>query len=612
MKNYLRYIFVAILFSCASLAQSLAPLKASGTLITDGKNPVILKGCNLGNWFIMETWMMHLYDEKIRDQYMFELTLENRFGADEKNRLMDIFRANWINERDFEIIKSFNMNCVRLPFYYQLLEDDAAPMQLKPDAFKWLDYAIDTAEKNGIYTILCLHGAAGAQSNMGHCGREDYNKFWSDPVYLKRTCWLWQQIAKKYNSRAAVAGFDLLNEPWGAPMQKQIQAYDAMYKAIREVNSEQIIFIQGHESIKELGRPEDHNWQNVVYSLHRYPGIFDGGPPTRENQARFLKNYLPEINNEAKDLSVPFLMGEFNVLYTSAGGAEMMRRHFDYYEKYNWAATMWAYKIMTIPDEQRRGFWEMVTNKHRVPEIDLRTASLAEIENYLKSFSCEYTIYEDLKNYLTQKQPLAPLADPPPTPKPITKAPFNDKLTNWTASEISTAIPGGQKVYSDSNIDLYACGADIYLSNDQFRFIWQKLSGDCEISATLDELTFTHMFAKAGIMIRADLADDSVFSLFAVRPAGELEFITRYNKGEKVKTDGHLGHDFPDINLRLVRKGNTIESFHSKGREPLQKFMTADLPNLPKDIYVGIFCLSHDNSQLAKSSFKNINIQSQK
>ncbi|HBG28521.1 MAG: hypothetical protein A2Y10_07230 [Planctomycetes bacterium GWF2_41_51] len=608
MKNYLRYIIITILFSSISLAQALSPLKANGTIITDGNNPVILKGTNLGNWFIMETWMMHLYDEKIRDQYMFELTLENRFGTNEKKRLMDIFRANWITDHDFEIIKSFNMNCVRLPFYYQLLEDDTAPMQLKPDAFKWLDYAIDTAEKNGIYTILCLHGAAGAQSNMGHCGREDYNKFWSDPIYLKRTCWLWQQIAKRYKNRAAVAGFDLLNEPWGAPMQKQVLAYDAMYKAIRAVNDEHIVFMQGHESLKELGNPKDKNWQNVAYSLHRYPGIFDGGPPTRENQARFLKTSLPEINNEAKQLNVPFLMGEFNVLYTSAGGAEMMRRHFDAYEKYNWAATMWAYKIMTIPDEQRRGFWEMATNKHPLPDIDLRTAGIEEIENYFKSFSSDYAIYDDLKKSLTQKQPLPPLADPPPPPKPITSAPFNDNLINWSAADISTSIPGGQKVYSETKMDIFGCGADIYLSNDQFRFIWKKLTGDYEISATIDELTFTHMFAKAGIMIRADLKDDSVFSLLAVRPAGELEFICRHNKGEKVKTDGHLGHDFPDINIKLVRKGQTIESYHCKGNEPWQKFMTAELPNLPQDIYVGLFCLSHDNSQLAKAAFENIKI----
>lgn len=608
MKNRLSYIIIVLVLTSSTLA-SLPQLKTKGTLITDGNNTVILKGCNLGNWFMIETWMMHLYDEKIRDQYMLELTLENRFGADEKNRLMEVFRSNWIQDRDFAIVKSFNMNCIRLPFYYQLLEDDNKPMQLKPNAFKWLDYAIDAAEKNGIYTILCLHGAQGGQSNMGHCGREDQNKFWSDEKYLKRSCWLWQQIAERYKNRGCVAGYDLLNEPWGAPMKKQVEAYEAMYKSIRTVDNNHIIFVQGHESLSEIGKPQEHNWQNVAYSLHRYPGIFDGGPPTVANQTRFLKYYLPEIKKEANELNVPFLMGEFNVLYTSAGGAEMMRRHYDFYAKNNWAATMWAYKIITIPNEERRGYWEMVTNKEPIPDIDFKTASKEQIENYFKSLASEYTIYADLKKFLTQKEPLPPLPEPPPSSKPITSAPFNDKLTGWTANDISTAIGGGQKVYSDKKIDLYGSGADIYLENDQFRFVWKKMTGDCEISATIDEFTFTHMFAKAGIMMRADLASDAVCSLLAVRPAGELEFISRQNKGEKVKTDGHLGHDFPGINLKLVRKGKTIESYHCKGSEPWQKFMTIEMPQLPETIYVGVFCLSHDNRQLAKAAFDNIQIK---
>jgi glucan 1,3-beta-glucosidase len=588
-------------------AAELPMLKAKSTFIVDESDKtVILKGCNLGNWFSIEMWMLHSYNNKIRDQYTLESVLASRFGYQEKDRLMDVFRANWIKDRDFEIIKSFGMNCVRLPVYYQLIEDENNPMHIKPNAFKWLDHAIDTAEKQGIYTIICLHGAAGGQSNMGHCGREDFNQFWNNESYKKRTYWLWQQIAERYKGRSCIAGYDLLNEPWGADMSEQLKAYDSIYKAIRTIDNNHIIFMQGHASIKEMGNPKDRNWSNVVYSLHRYPGIFDGGPPTRKNQTRFLKVVLKDIDNELKEYNVPFLMGEFNVVFTSAGGAEMMRYHFDTYAKYGWAATMWAYKVITIPGEERRGYWEMVTNKNPIQDIDFSTASLSEIENYFKSLSSDYTIFEGLKKSLTDKQPLPPLPEPPPMPEPITSAPFNGKPIGWAATDIGTSIPGGQKVYSDSKIDLYASGADIYLSNDQFRFIWKKIEGDCEISATVDELTFVHMYAKAGVMIRENLSDDSVCALFGVRPAGELEFICRYHKAEHVKTDGHLGHDFPGINLKLIRKGQTIESYHSKGNDQWEKFMTATLPGLPKTAYVGIFCLSHDNSQLTKASFSNI------
>jgi regulation of enolase protein 1 (concanavalin A-like superfamily) len=367
-----------------------------------------------------------------------------------------------------------------------------------------------------------------------------------------------------------------------------------------------MIFIQGHGNVDGLLDPKEKNWKNVVYSAHCYPGIFDGGRPTLETQTRFLKIDLKKIDEDLKKYNVPFLMGEFNVLYASAGGAEMMRHHYDTYAKYGWAATMWSYKVLTIPGEKRRGYWEMVTNKEPLPNIDFKTASLGEIENYFRFLSSNYTVYDELKKALTQKKPLPPLPDPPPPPKPITSAPAGDKFVGWTANDISTAIPGGQKVYSDSKIDLFGCGADIYLSNDQFRFIWKKTDGDFEISATVDELTFTHMFAKAGVMIREDLSDDAVFAMLNVRPAGELEFACRYHKAQGVKTDGHLGYDFPGINIKLVRKGQTIESWHCRGNEPWEKFMTATLPDLPQTVYVGLFCLSHDNTRLTKAVFDNI------
>ena len=92
---------------------------------------VNLKGCNLGNWLILEMWMLNYSERGIADQYEFIKTLEERFGIEEAERLMDIYRTNWIQGSDFDIIKSFGMNTVRLPFDYKLLMDsDEKPFRL--------------------------------------------------------------------------------------------------------------------------------------------------------------------------------------------------------------------------------------------------------------------------------------------------------------------------------------------------------------------------------------------------------------------------------------------------------------------------------------------------
>ena len=78
---------------------------------------------------------------------------------------MEVYRDNWITPRDFKIIKSFGFNTIRLPFNYRLLQDDEKPFELKKDAFKWLDRAIEMAEAEGIYVILDMHGVPAGRAS---------------------------------------------------------------------------------------------------------------------------------------------------------------------------------------------------------------------------------------------------------------------------------------------------------------------------------------------------------------------------------------------------------------------------------------------------------------
>ncbi|OEZ97224.1 carbohydrate-binding protein [Duganella sp. HH101] len=174
-------------FTPETTGVTLPAIRQNGKYWVDGAgNRVNLRGVNLGNWLALEMWMMNSNLSNngagIGDQCTLETALAGRFGAAEKERLMSVFRDSWISGRDFDLMKGMGMNVVRVPFLYSLVEDDAHPYTLRPDAWKYLDYAINEAEKRGMYVILDLHGAVGGQAAASeqHDGCVGAAQMWSN------------------------------------------------------------------------------------------------------------------------------------------------------------------------------------------------------------------------------------------------------------------------------------------------------------------------------------------------------------------------------------------------------------------------------------------------
>jgi glucan 1,3-beta-glucosidase len=592
--------------------------------INEQGQKVILKGCNLGSWLNLEMWMMDIKDEEqYPDQYTIEKILTKRFGRVEKDRIMDLHRENWITERDFEIIQSLGFNCIRVPFHYNIIEDEDNPMHLKKNAWKWFDQIIEMANQYQLYVVLDLHAAAGNQNLFDHSGRKDWNKLWEDKIYWERTAWLWEQVAKRYKSCPTIAAYQPINEPWGGTMEQQTELFDVLYKAIRKHDEKHVVIASAHfTGFDHFGDPKDHGWLHVGYSQNFYPGLFGGGPIFPETHQGFFQWLDDELKPKLDGLNVPFLVTEFNVVFNAAGGGEMMRRHYDAYAKYNWAATMWSYKLITSPGKKntggwwlitnptgkKTGAWWIVTNKTALPAPDFKTASKKDIETWFQAFSTvDYEINEPLQKALKSPTPPGPIQTI--AKETMTVPPAADSLDSWTVIDINNPLPGGQKLVSSNAIELYAAGSDVYGTADQFRFIYQKLSGDFTLSVTMDYLTFTNTYAKAGIMIREDLDKDSRFACIDIFPDGQVEMGARPQKGKEVWTKVVMGPELPGVQLKLIRKGNSIERYFACGGSGWDKLDTLEFENLPTDIYAGLFSTSHDNTTLATSKFRDIKIE---
>src|SRR5207248_2777412 len=180
------------LVTLPALSAALPPLHAEGTRIVDpsGK-PVVLRGCNLGNWLMIEPWMLG-GTLKAKDQGEITDILRERFGDERGYGLVELYREHYITPRDFDLVKSFRFNVVRVPFDYRLLQDEKPPYAMRADAFKWLDRALKLAEDAGVYVILDMHGVPGGQSNQMHTGRENQKPdVFQDKAAQERMVALW-------------------------------------------------------------------------------------------------------------------------------------------------------------------------------------------------------------------------------------------------------------------------------------------------------------------------------------------------------------------------------------------------------------------------------------
>ena len=288
-------------------------LKTDDTQIKNnyGKgNCVYLRGTNIGNLFVQESWMS---STDARDQKTINENLENRFGRDKKNALIEQYESSYFTSEDILKLKELGMSVIRVPFTYMNFyeKNDQGQWKLKPNAFTRLDWIIEQCSEQGIYTILDLHGAFGSQNGQDHSGEvidkvEDVT-FYKEPNLKYLTLELWKEVAIRYRKNPAVAGYDILNEPGekaGTTKEYHWDYYNQIYKIIRAVDPDHIIIMEACWTALDLPQPSKYGWQNVVYEFHHY--VWNGEKSV--TMQKLLANLLVA---SLKIFKVPIYIGEF-------------------------------------------------------------------------------------------------------------------------------------------------------------------------------------------------------------------------------------------------------------------------------------------------------------
>ncbi|WP_018275189.1 cellulase family glycosylhydrolase [Teredinibacter turnerae] len=432
------------LFFSLSAQAALSPLHIRNSQWVDVNNtPVALIGTNLGNWLSLEFWMLAMADD-IADQCALEKILDRRFGHKETEKLLAAYRQSWLTEADWDILASFGFNLVRLPFHWSIIESEDKPQTLRADAWMYLDWAVAQAKQRGMYVLLDLHGAPGGQGWEHHTGCGGQNALWASEENRARTRWIWQQIAVHFRHEPAVAGYGLLNEPWGASPEVMATFAEELYREVRKLDKEHVIVLPGHlQGIAAYGNPADRGLTNVALEMHFYPGHFGWQSPGYAVHRDWLtcgangKGGVCNWQNQLRGINAGFLVGEFQPWedIPTELAAPITRATYDRYSDLHWAATSWAYKVVARADDIHS--WGLVTTTPNLAKVDFSTASLDQIHQYFAQFAdAPRQINTALHDALTAPEP-AKIFSLPSAPRAVTINTHNDGVElRWKKSGV--------------------------------------------------------------------------------------------------------------------------------------------------------------------------------
>ncbi len=448
-------IQLAVAFVAAFPAQgqtiSSVPLKTSGLNIVDGNgNNVRLRGVNLGGWMVMEPWMCPADASGLQDEYSIIQKLDTRFGVATEQSLIRTYRQSWITTHDLDNIEAQGLNVIRVPVwwgdFYPLSALGTTNPTMRSDAFTVLDTIISAAAARGIYTIIDMHGVFGGQSTSNDTGQQNKNLYWTNTTDQNNTALMWSAIAAHYKGNAAVAGYDLINEPSGAPNTTAVWvAFNNLYTTVRAADPNHIVIMEGtfgNWNWNMLPSPTTYSWTNVVYQMHEY----QWSNTTVIGVETGANNQVTDFNNH-KSWNVPAYIGEFNAFGTGTAAWQYVVNDFNN-DNMNWSP--WSYKATHGSQPDSWGLYDPTGTWPTTPNIANDSPSTIASEWALWTTANAFAINPMISSVIA----IAPQITSSGTVLGVQNTPFSFQVTatGLPTHFTATGLPAGLSINSTSGL----------------------------------------------------------------------------------------------------------------------------------------------------------------
>jgi len=317
---------VAVILGLLLVSGPLARAQATGNAMLHAANgavvdaqgaPVQLRCVNLSPWLDPEPYLIGKGLAGLtRSPSELKQKLAELVGPVDAQAFWRQWEDAFVTRADFARLKEQGFNCVRLPLNYKNIvaaSPDGA-IALNEAGLAPVDHAVAWGAEYGIYVILDLHAAPGGQNSTSTVADVPSNdavaRLWlvpDAPANQKMTVELWRALAARYAKAGSVGGYDLLNEPAlpsGVLKSELVDLYSAITTAIRSVDPDHMIILEGNEYAHDFSFFPPPADANVTYEFHEYSLL---NPVWRTPNQKALE---PFLDLRAKT-HMPLWLGEF-------------------------------------------------------------------------------------------------------------------------------------------------------------------------------------------------------------------------------------------------------------------------------------------------------------
>lgn len=176
----------------------------------------------------------------------------------------------------------------------------------------------------------------------------------------------------------------------------------------------------------------------------------------------------------------------------------------------------------------------------------------------------------------------------------------------WQSTNVGIGQLPGSVTY-DAGIFTQTGSGVLDRNRDNFRFTYQMLSGDGEVTAKVSSLQSNGTWVRAGVMIRDSLAQNSRHVFLGLTNTTSYRVLSRTRAGARTTIKSSTTSSASDTWVRLVRSGSRIISYKSANGINWTYVATTKV-TLNRDCYIGLVVASGGNAANFTARVSNVTV----